>query len=79
MARSEAYYFWAAFAFVPIIMTATKGARMDAKEKHEIQMRVKHRSDFWAKGNSFTAMLREKIHSQLTVTVDPQLGKELLK
>ncbi|CUG88946.1 transmembrane protein, putative [Bodo saltans] len=78
MARNEAYYFWAAFAAVPIIMTVTKSARMDAKEKHEIQMRVKHRSDFWAKGNSLTMVLRDRIHSQLLDTVDPRFGEELL-
>jgi hypothetical protein len=72
--KSEAMFFWAAFGAVPLIMFYTKGARMDSKERHEIQMRVKHRSDFWAKGNTFTNTLRDRLHDQLKASVDINYG-----
>lgn len=61
-------------AAVPSIMIYTKMARMDAKEMHEIQMRVKHRSEFWAKGNAFTTRLRDQMHTHLQQTADGKLG-----
>lgn len=74
MRRGEWNWFWTAIFGVPVLMVVTKGARMDAKERHEIQMRVKHRSEFWAKGNEFTTGLRDRVHKQLTASADPLWG-----
>ena len=74
MRKGEFNWFWGVLFTVPAIMIFTKSARMDSKERHEIQMRVKHRSDFWAKGNTFVDALRERMHRQLHETVDGQYG-----
>lgn len=75
MRKGEFNWFWATMIGTPVLMVITKCARMDAKERHEIQMRVKHRSDFWAKGNTFTTTVRDAIHRHLAATTDPMMGK----
>ncbi|AAZ13279.1 uncharacterized protein TEOVI_000619000 [Trypanosoma equiperdum] len=61
---------------VPLFMVYTKARRMDAKEIHEIQMRVKYRSEFWEKGNEFVRSHREIVLKGLKETNDPMVGKE---
>ncbi|KAH9582072.1 hypothetical protein LSM04_004310 [Trypanosoma melophagium] len=64
-------------AGVPLFMIYTKAKRMDAKETHEIQMRVKYRAEFWAKGNEFVRLHSEKVQKQLQNTTDAMIGKEI--
>nr|CCC92274.1 conserved hypothetical protein [Trypanosoma congolense IL3000] len=62
---------------VPLFMVYTKSRRMDAKEIHEIQMRVKYRSEFWEKGNEFVRVHRTIVLKKLSETADPRIGEEL--
>ncbi|ESL08910.1 hypothetical protein TRSC58_03379 [Trypanosoma rangeli SC58] len=63
-------------AGVPLFMSYTKAMRMDAKETHEIQMRVKYRAEFWAKGNEFVRSHSSNVAKQLLDTADTMIGEE---
>lgn len=49
--KFEMNFLLAAWLIVPAIMFATKIFRMDAKDRHGLDMRMKHHSSFWVKGN----------------------------
>ena len=78
MRRGEINWFWVCLFGAPLIMIATKGARMDSKERHEVQMRVKHRSDFWLKGNEFVERLRRQVLVQAQEGKDKLFGSEIV-
>ncbi|GET87491.1 hypothetical protein, conserved [Leishmania tarentolae] len=62
---------------VPIFMTYTKMKRMDAREMHEIQMRVKYHSEYWKKGNVFVKEFQDKVTAQVMNTADPLVGRDI--
>ncbi|KAF8288800.1 hypothetical protein BCY84_15986 [Trypanosoma cruzi cruzi] len=62
---------------VPLFMVYTKAKRMDAKETHEIQMRVKYRAEFWRKGNEFVRLHANNVQKQLIDTADKMIGVEV--
>lgn len=62
---------------VPIFMIYTKSKRMDAREMHEIQMRIKYHSEYWKRGNTFVKDFQNKVAAQLSSTADPLLGKDI--
>ncbi|KAG5482581.1 hypothetical protein CUR178_05723 [Leishmania enriettii] len=62
---------------VPIFMIFTKAKRMDAREMHEIQMRVKYHSEYWKKGNVFVKEFQEKVAVQVMRTADPLVGRDV--
>ena len=39
--------------FVPVLMLVTKSGRLNAKERHTVDMRLYQYTDFWRKGNDF--------------------------
>ncbi|KAG5482057.1 hypothetical protein LSCM1_05772 [Leishmania martiniquensis] len=62
---------------VPIFMIYTKTKRMDARETHEIQMRLKYHSEYWKKGNVFVKEFQEKVAAQVMHTADPLVGRDM--
>ncbi|KAK7194955.1 hypothetical protein NESM_000418000 [Novymonas esmeraldas] len=62
---------------VPVFMMYTKTKRMDAREMHEIQMRVKYHSEYWKKGNVFVKELQDRVAAQVRHTADPLLGRDV--
>lgn len=62
---------------VPIFMIYTKTKRMDAREMHEIQMRIKYHSEYWKKGNVFVQDFRDKVAAQVRSTADPLVGRDM--
>ncbi|KPI82937.1 hypothetical protein ABL78_8045 [Leptomonas seymouri] len=62
---------------VPIFMIYTKSKRMDAREMHEIQMRIKYHSEYWKRGNVFVKELQDKVAAQLSSTADPLVGRDI--
>ncbi|KAH8608957.1 hypothetical protein ERJ75_001226100 [Trypanosoma vivax] len=64
---------------VPLFMVYIKTQRIDAKERHEVQMRIKYYSEFWEKGNNFVQAHSEALGQQLRSTVDAKLGMEMGK
>lgn len=62
---------------VPLFMIYTKSLRMDAREFHEISMRVKYYSEYWEKGNAFAAQLRRHVDDSITSSADPLLGRDI--
>ncbi|KEG08578.1 hypothetical protein DQ04_06881040 [Trypanosoma grayi] len=66
-----------AVAGVPLFMIYTKAKRIDAKEMHEVQMRIKYHSEFWARGNDFVRAHSGYVQRQLCDTADAMLGVEI--
>lgn len=64
-------------ACVPLFMIYTKSKRMDAKELHEINMRVKYHSEYWAKGNALAHRLQERVTDSVLECPDPLRGREV--
>ncbi|CBZ25310.1 conserved hypothetical protein [Leishmania mexicana MHOM/GT/2001/U1103] len=62
---------------VPIFMIYTKAKRMDAREMHEVQMRVKYHSEYWKKGNVFVSEFQDKVAAQVMRTADPLVGRDI--
>eukprot|EP00744_Colponema_vietnamica_P017433 GILI01024498.1.p1 GENE.GILI01024498.1~~GILI01024498.1.p1 ORF type:complete len:180 (-),score=22.48 GILI01024498.1:95-634(-) len=62
--KFEANFLLVAWAFVPALMFFTKVFRMDAKERHALDMRMKHHSSFWVKGNMFVEGMERVVLAQ---------------
>lgn len=62
---------------VPLFMMYTKALRIDARELHEVQMRIKYHSEYWKKGNAFSAQLRDRVTADLLASQHPLLGKDV--
>ncbi|EPY30958.1 hypothetical protein STCU_00317 [Strigomonas culicis] len=63
--------------FIPLFMIWTKTKRIDAKEIHTIQMRVKYYAEYWKKGSHFVDAISQKQISFLRATGDPLVGREV--
>lgn len=64
-------------ACVPLFMIYTKSKRMDARELHEITMRVKYYSEYWEKGNHFSHRLQEMVDRSVLECQDPLHGRDI--
>ncbi|CAJ1021324.1 hypothetical protein Q4I30_002537 [Leishmania utingensis] len=62
---------------VPVFMIYTKTKRMDAREMHEIQMRIKYHSEYWKKGNVLVKEFQDKVATQVMRTADPLVGRDI--
>lgn len=62
--KFEANFLLVAWAFVPALMFFTKVFRMDAKDRHTLDMRMKHHSSFWVKGNMFVDGIERVVLAQ---------------
>ncbi|KPA78023.1 hypothetical protein ABB37_06776 [Leptomonas pyrrhocoris] len=62
---------------VPAFMIYTKCKRMDAREMHEIQMRIKYHSEYWKRGNAFVREFQGNVAAQLASTADPLTGRDI--